>query len=898
MSGVVNWVNDNVVKPVLNNPVAVLVDVGLMSMGVPPVYAAAAGAGANTAVKGGSAADIVKSALVGGATAYVGGQVSQSVGNAGYGQGISGAAGGAAGGATAAALTGGNIIQSALTGGVTGGAIGGTMQYFAGSGAVNPAAAGSQMTRADYAASVPDNVLADALKTQDPYGYVQKQMGWNGQGTSAGATWDALNDYKAASTPAVQPTTPVAPTAPTVTTPTVTAPPMSIDSALSIANAPGVVDPLGSLIQSMGWSPASSVTSATQVADKFGQQTADQVAKSRMDQLTAQQQSNMNVRVPQLLTEANNNTNIDSIMSKSPDTSSVIKNLGWSDNQFTQEAAQRLIDNYKAESYANNQLATQQADYIKAHQVTPPPAPVVAPVEPTPTPQPATQPSINPNGGIDLGPATPATQQLTPEQVNQRLNNPGSTPVAPTVVKPPNTIEVGNGNYMDQQGNIVDVNGNITHPSIQPGPAQQPTAAADTGFKVDMGGSAGFAENPSSVIAQHRTPNTDLATLNQINDGTAQWNAQANAWEVPAGPPKVVSTEQVTTGDGVPYIVTHFSDGSFTQTQQPVNTGSGSAVVTPQVPIVPSDMNTQPTVAQPVTAPVEPTIQPVNTSSGSAVVTPQVPIDTSSTITQGTAQTQQPTVVSQQPATVTTYNNGTQTVDPNPNAQVTPGNNTGLGPVANVDITGATVAKPPTETVAQPTFVPPPVQAPSTGSSTGTSGNVVVTPQVPINTSSTITQGTEQPLQPLVPTPITSTPPVANVDVSGGGPTTPDTVIHNPAPPVVIPQPTTPTTPTSSTHYGTYSWGTPVKLNIPQGLNPGWIQPTDFYNTNNATQSHYYWGGHPYQPGPTFNPTTYNAVPNAPGTPWGLQQSFNPNYVYATNPYTPPASAPVYPVAP
>jgi len=828
MSGVVNWVDKNIVQPVINNPVAVLVDVGLMAMGVPPVYAAMAGAGANTAVKGGSAEDIVKSALVGGATAYVGGQVAQSVGNAGYGQGLSGAAGGAAGGATAAALTGGNILQSALTGGAVGGAIGGTMQYFAGSGAVNPAAEGSKMTRAEYAASIPDNVLEAALNTSDPVGYVNKEMGFTGQGTSAGGVNDALADYKMASTPARMPTTstpvtstPLAPVAPV-------APPMSIDSALAIANAPGIIDPLGSLIQSMGWSPGTSITAATQVADKFAKQTADQVAKSRMDQLNSQQQSNMKVRVEPLMTEANNNANIDNIMSKSPDRSSVIKNLGWSDNQYTQEAAQRLIDNYKAESYAGQQLANQQADYIKSHMVTPPPTPVVAPVEPTITPQPVPV-TYNANGGIDLGPVSPETaaltpqqvnQQilqvspeiaaLTPQQVNQQLNIPVTTPVAPTQVTPPNTVDVGGGNYMDQQGNIVDSNGNITQPAVVPGPASPPTVNADTPFKVDVSGSAGFAENPNPVKTEFRSPNTDLATLDQINDGTAQYNAQANAWEVEAGPPRVVSTEQVVTGDGTPYILTHFSDGSFTQqlanqpAPQPVNTGSGSAVVTPQVPTVPSNMYQQPYV------------------------------------------------------------------DPNPNAVVTPGNNTGLGPVANVDITGGNVAT--------PVYIPP--QGPAAGD-----GSAVVRPQVPIDTSSTITPGTtqtEQPLLPLVPTELTPRPPVENI--SAGGPTTPDTVIHNPAPQVVIPQPTTPTTPGSSTHYGTYSFGTGPQLNIPQGLNPGYIQPTDFYNTNSPVQSHYYWGGHPYQPGPTFNQALYNNVPNAPGTPWGLQQSFNPNYVYPVAP--------------
>jgi hypothetical protein len=58
-------------------------------------------------------------------------------------------------------------------------------------------------------------------------------------------------------------------------------------------------------------------------------------------------------------------------------------------------------------------------------------------------------------------------------------------------------------------------------------------------------------------------------------------------------------------------------------------------------------------------------------------------------------------------------------------------------------------------------------------------------------------------------------------------------------------------------------------------INPGWIQAKPFYNTTNAAQSKFYWGGH----GPQFasgvanpfNAQAYNQVA-APETPWGLGQ--------------------------
>jgi hypothetical protein len=59
-------------------------------------------------------------------------------------------------------------------------------------------------------------------------------------------------------------------------------------------------------------------------------------------------------------------------------------------------------------------------------------------------------------------------------------------------------------------------------------------------------------------------------------------------------------------------------------------------------------------------------------------------------------------------------------------------------------------------------------------------------------------------------------------------------------------------------------------------INPGYIQPTAFYNTTNPAQSKFFWGGagpqfysgNPAQP---FNAQAYNQVA-APSTPWGLGQ--------------------------
>jgi hypothetical protein len=59
-------------------------------------------------------------------------------------------------------------------------------------------------------------------------------------------------------------------------------------------------------------------------------------------------------------------------------------------------------------------------------------------------------------------------------------------------------------------------------------------------------------------------------------------------------------------------------------------------------------------------------------------------------------------------------------------------------------------------------------------------------------------------------------------------------------------------------------------------INPGWIQAQPFYNTTNAAQSKFFWGGHGPQfvssnPAQPFDARAYNQVA-APNTPWGQGQ--------------------------
>jgi len=74
------------------------------------------------------------------------------------------------------------------------------------------------------------------------------------------------------------------------------------------------------------------------------------------------------------------------------------------------------------------------------------------------------------------------------------------------------------------------------------------------------------------------------------------------------------------------------------------------------------------------------------------------------------------------------------------------------------------------------------------------------------------------------------------------------------------------------------------------GLNPGFIQPTPFYNTTSPVQAKFNYGQRALQTGTTFDPLAYNNVPGASAQPYGLQQLYTPTDIaqyLATQPVAP-----------
>lgn len=111
-----SWIDDNVLQPALDDPIATAAKVAAVATGNPQLLPVISGA--QTVAAGGDLGDVAKAA----GTSYVAGEVGGTVGGEVAGatgsQAVGQIAGGAAAGATGAAVSGGDIGTGLLTGGV------------------------------------------------------------------------------------------------------------------------------------------------------------------------------------------------------------------------------------------------------------------------------------------------------------------------------------------------------------------------------------------------------------------------------------------------------------------------------------------------------------------------------------------------------------------------------------------------------------------------------------------------------------------------------------------------------------------------------------------------------------------------------------------------------------
>ena len=377
-------------------------------------------------------------------------------------------------------------------------------------------------------------------------------------------------------------------------------------------------------------------------------------------------------------------------------------------------------------------------------------------------------------GDFDYGPSIP---NIVPEVDLSPVAS-----VIPEVIPEvlPDVSEITN--WTPTYGEPTVVAGGAADTITDAGPVQPGiTTGGDAPYRVDVSGAAGTAESPQYVTDPDQlTPGSVLATLDQIDAGTATWNPAANAWET-ASP----ASGSLDAGPGA----------------YPYTPGNTTGAVNP------GDVDYGPVGTGPVT-PVETPYNPYTDQGPSqpGVVTPGTggpPVDTVTDL--GTIPVTDTRLVAPPVDTVTDLGTipiiGTRPYTPPPL------DNT----VVNVDVTPPDVFTPtPVDSTVVPVDVTPPVDV--------TTPPIDLTPYIPI----------------LVP-PITSTP---------------DTPTPYTPPPYVAPT-------------FTRSGG--------QGLNPGLMAPTPFYQTYNPAQSQFSWGPHGYQTGTAFNAQAYNQAP-ASATPYGLQQ--------------------------
>ncbi len=480
------------------------------------------------------------------------------------------------------------------------------------------------------------------------------------------------------------------------------------------------------------------------------------------------------------------------------------------------------------------------------------------------------------DGGFDLGQAVELVNTGT--DVNRLIANNNFSEYRALTSAPPGTVPVrdaaGNISYFEAAtGNTLDASGKIITLARAPEVGGGTQTAGDVA--VEVAGRPGKVGQESAVRGP-LTPGNVLASDADIDSGRATFNDAANAWETPVRTPESEYTYTTPAGEVVgppapPNEYTYTTPpGEFVGPIQPPTT----APVTPPTPLTPTPL---PPAAPPPVSAIPPWMP-----EGSAVygeqngrpifVTPDGSLYTGTGDSLGNVtppgQTMGP------PAPV---------APPVVAPPVTP------GPEYTYTTPPGEVMGPPAPPVVAPPVTPPSVTVPGQTDD----GTIVVTaprePELPLSplvpgdstprppvVNVDLTQ--PPPLSPLVPGDSTPRPPVAEVDITQPPTPAPVEVITPPTPYVPVPTPPVPEDPPKWSGWGPVDplkFGDVGQVNNP-GLNPGWVQPTPFYNTTSPVQSQYYWGQHPYQPGPRFDQALYNNVPAAPAVPFGLQQMYTP----------------------
>ena len=380
-------------------------------------------------------------------------------------------------------------------------------------------------------------------------------------------------------------------------------------------------------------------------------------------------------------------------------------------------------------------------------------------------------------------------------------------------------------------------------------------------FKVTVSGApANEMYNPHNVVAPegyHLANEAELTSLQNSGVSATKLDNGEYAWIVPNQP----VTVQGGNIPGVPGSVSNL-------TIIPPNSSQPSNLQVAHVTVNPTDLfNT----TDNVTTPVVPNVPVTPTNNVVTPIVPSVPITPAGNITTQD-NTSNVTIIppnSSQPSNLQVAH-----VTVNPTGNITPTGNINLntGPILPANIFSSTTSN--------NTTIGNNVSNVSNNTSNKSNNESNVANVIINNTSNIANVANVANVANIANTQSN----IANVEIIPYNPNIAVTppIVNVPVPPIA--NTSSNVTPVDTTHYGTYTWGNAPQVKIPTGLNPGYIQPTPFYQTTNPAQAQYYWGSHPYQPGSTFDSKLYNTVPNAPITPWGAtsaQRSATPQEIIA-----------------
>ena len=583
-------------------------------------------------------------------------------------------------------------------------------------------------------------------------------------------------------------------------------------------------DPLGDLIGEMGWTDSDSARAA---------------ASKAFSQNAATTKTMLQESIPDYVLKAAANT-------QNPG-QYIVNELGWNQGSLTLGAANaaaaeynspqaqkaRLVEEQKLQQQQAQQLADQQAQVAQQQQ---------AKLD-------SVQNLVDQSGGyltaqdiIDqnlsledvqfyknymdslkapaevAGPVEPGqsvdVSNITQEQLNQitQENNPymntsgGTQTASYTPEQEAMYNQLRSQGYTPAQATEMITNGSISD--------------AGSGTSIDVSGSPVYSDVAGSGLKGSIPQGYELAPSTDLTGAT--YNADINAYIRPAVTPTPTPI--------VPIVVPPTTvTPPTTQPSQPVApvTGTPSTTQTPGTGTVSTSNVDSTATPQPVGGPTTETdsqgnvwyVQPMSDGTVQRDLAWQKP---------GTTVTNQHVTTPAQPTTPTVVSTSTRTTY---DGSVYKDTQMSDGTVTSTLVSGPT----------------------------GTGTNGTTTPLTP-------------PTQEVIPPGSSYVAPVETGTTTPTVPTTPTTPTDTTTTPIVpmIPPTGQPTTPTDSTHYGTFTLGQIPYIKQMSGLNPGFITDVpEHYQTTNSAQSKYYWGAHPYQPGPTFDPTLYNQTPNAPATPWG-----------------------------